>query len=88
MTKVTVLYRGDSEQVRQVTDFDHEYAKRTGRHLSIQDTNTKDGTALAELYGIMQFPAVLATADDGTMLQLWQGEVLPLINEVMYYQQN
>jgi aromatic ring-cleaving dioxygenase len=49
------------------------------------DLNTRDGYATASLYDIMQHPAVLALADDGQLLQLWVGENLPLINEVMYY---
>jgi hypothetical protein len=86
MSKVAVLYQSRSEQERQVTEFEREYTKRTGLRLSLYDLNTPSGANLAELYGITQYPAVLATADDGSLLQLWQGEVLPLINEVAYYQ--
>jgi hypothetical protein len=83
--KVSVLYRSNSEQERPVVEFEHEYSKRTGRHLSLYDLNTRDGVAMASLYDVMRYPAVLATSDDGSMLQLWQGDSLPLINEVMYY---
>jgi hypothetical protein len=83
--KVTILYKSNSEQERPVTEFDHEYTQRTGRHLSLYDLNTRDGAAMASLYDVVQYPAVLATTDEGMMLQMWQGDQLPLINEVMYY---
>ena len=86
MAKISILYRTQSEQERQVIEFEHEYAKRTGRHLSLYDLNTQEGSDLAKLYDVTQYPAVLAIANDGSLLQLWQGEMLPLINEVLYYQ--
>ena len=83
--KVTILYRGDSEQEHAVKEFENEYMHRTGRMLFTSDVNDKDGAALAELYDIVRFPAVLATTEDGSVLQLWQDGNLPLMNEVMYY---
>lgn len=83
--KVAVLYRSRSEQERKVLDFDRDYTRQTGRHLDLMDINTRDGWSLASLYDVTQYPAVLATADDGSLLQMWQGDNLPLMNEVMYY---
>lgn len=40
---------------------------------------------MARLYDIVRYPAVLATRDNGEMLALWQGEQLPLMNEVAAY---
>lgn len=85
--RVAVLYRSRSEQERSVIDFDRDYTHRTGRSLSLMDLNTRDGAAMASLYDIVQFPCVLALAEDGQVLQMWQGEHLPLMNEVMYYDQ-
>jgi hypothetical protein len=83
--KVAVLYRSQSEQERPVLDFEHDYQRQTGRQLSLYDLNTRDGWSLASLYDVVQYPAVLATSDDGRLLQMWQGDNLPLMNEVMYY---
>lgn len=83
--KVAVLYRSNSEHERSILDFEREFEHRTGRSFSKYDINTRDGSAMASLYDIMQYPAVLALADDGQMLQMWQGGSLPLINEVTYY---
>ena len=85
--KVAVLYRSKSEQERLVLEFQHDYQQRTGRILDLYDLDTKEGAALAELYDIVRYPAVIATANDGELLQMWQGEILPLMSDVMYYDQ-
>jgi hypothetical protein len=86
--KVVILYRSNSEHEQVVREFEHEYTHRTGRQLVLMDLNTKEGAELASLYDIVRYPAVLATTASGAMLQLWQDESLPLINEVMYYDQS
>lgn len=55
------------------------------RKLELVSVDTRDGSATATLYDVMKCPAVLALADDGSVLQEWQGESMPLINEVSYY---
>lgn len=40
---------------------------------------------MASLYDVTRYPAVLATREDGELLYLWQGEQLPLMNEVAAY---
>ncbi len=85
--RVAILYRSETEQDRKVLDFVREYQKRTGRLLMLLDVNTRDGAAVASLYDIMSFPAVLALTVEGQVIQIWQGEHLPLMNEVMYYDQ-
>lgn len=85
--RIVVLYRTNSEQERSVIEFEREYNRRTNRVLQLLDINTRDGAAMASLYDIMQFPCVLALANDGQILQMWQGEHMPLINEVTYYDQ-
>jgi hypothetical protein len=83
--KVIILYRGQSEHERGVLDFILEYEHRTGRRLATQDLNTREGSSTASLYDIVRYPAILAISDDGRLLQVWQGEPLPLMNEVMFY---
>ena len=80
-----ILYRSQSEQERTVLDFERDYSHQTGRDLKLIDLNTVEGADLAELYDIVRYPAVLATTDDGSLLQLWQGEILPLISDVTFY---
>ena len=83
--KVAVLYRSKSEQERKVLEFEHDYNRLTGRQLSLVDINTQEGWALATLYDVVQYPAVLAMSDDGKLVQMWQGDNLPLMNDVAFY---
>lgn len=47
-----------------------------------------EGSHLAQLYGVMEYPTIIATADDGTMQQIWTGtDKLPLMNDLAYYAQ-
>jgi hypothetical protein len=85
--RVAILYQSNSEHERKVLEFAHDFkATQQDRKIDLIDLNTRDGAALAQLYDVVQYPAILALADDGHMLQLWQGEQLPLMNEVAYYQ--
>jgi hypothetical protein len=84
--KVVVLYRPDSEFARPVEDFMREFEHVYPEHkLELVDVNSREGTAKAEVYGIMQFPTILALTDDGQLTKDWQGETLPLMSEVAYY---
>lgn len=65
-----------------MTEFGRVYP---GHKLELVDLNTRDGASKAEIYGIVQYPAVLALANDGQLLKEWQGEPLPLMSEVAYY---
>ncbi len=86
--KVVIFYRPESEHSRQVEDYARDYKRIHGGRLELVSVNTRDGAATATLYDVMRFPAVMATTDIGEMLQLWQGDNLPLMNEVAAYNQN
>jgi len=83
--KVVVLYRSKSEHGTPVEEYIREFERRTSRKLETVEIDTKEGWSLAELYGITRYPAIIATSDDGKLQNMWQGEPLPLINEVMGY---
>lgn len=84
--KLIVLYRPESEHGRSIDEFTREFQKRhEDTPLELQNIDTRDGTALASLYDIMQFPAILALRDDGSVLKIWEGNELPLMDEVASY---
>ena len=83
--KVYLFYRPNSEHERLVTVFAHDFARETGKSLDLINVDTIDGSEKAQLYGVMSFPAIVAASDEGIMQQIWQGEMLPTINEVSYY---
>ena len=84
--KVVVLYRPNSEHSRRVEEFAHDLTKTHGESkIELMSLDTRDGVSTASLYDIVQYPAILALANDGRLLKNWQGEALPLMNEVAYY---
>jgi hypothetical protein len=85
--KVLILYRPDSEHATPVEsfvrDFQHQHDAAT--KVELLSVNTRDGASTASLYDIWAFPTIMALADDGRVLNTWQGEPLPLMNEVAGY---
>jgi hypothetical protein len=86
--KVVILYRPRSEHGTAVEMFIHDYQREhNAEKLEVVDADSRDGIATASLYDIMQFPAILAISDDGSILKGWEGDTLPLMDEIAYYTQ-
>lgn len=82
--KLSILYRPNSEHARKVEEFTHD-VERQGRKIELISLDTRDGAAMASLYDVMQYPAIIALRDDGQLVKEWEGEQFPLLNEVMAY---
>lgn len=80
--KVIVFYRPNSEFARPVEEFVREFERRTSKTIEIVNVDTPEGIQLLQLYGVMDHPTFVATADDGKFLQAWTGKPLPVINEL------
>ena len=86
--KVLILYRPNSEHGRLIEEFIHEYQSRhRSDHLEVLSIDTREGSATATLYDIMQYPAILVVQTDGYVQKVWQGDSLPLMDEVASYAQ-
>lgn len=83
--RLVVLYRQNSEQARSTEEFMHEFTRRTTKNIEVIDPDTRDGTNLAAIHDIVMYPAILALTDDGRPLNTWQGDMLPLMDEVAAY---
>lgn len=84
--KILVLYRPNSEHGRLVEEFIHDFQSRhVGHRLEILNIDSRDGIATATLYDIMQYPAILVIQDDGYIQKVWEGDRLPLMDEVAAY---
>jgi hypothetical protein len=85
--RLLILYRPNSEHSTSVEEFAHDFRQRydVGKKLDLLSLNTRDGAAMASLYDIMGYPAILALADDGSVLNAWEGDTLPLMDEVAGY---
>jgi hypothetical protein len=86
--KVLILYRPNSEHATMVEtfvrDFEHQHDLGS-KGIELVSVDTRDGSATASLYDIWSFPAILALDMDGRVLNMWQGEQLPLMDEVAGY---
>ncbi len=85
LMKALILYRPNSEHERSVIEFEGNFMRQTGRSLDKLNIDSIEGSQKARLYDIVSYPAVIATTNDGRLLKVWQGERLPLINEVSFY---
>jgi hypothetical protein len=82
--KIVILYRPESEYARSVEEFIHELQSRYYEaRLEVQDVDGREGSAMASLYDVVRYPAVMIVKEDGYLQQCWQGEPLPLIDEVI-----
>lgn len=83
--KAMIFYRPNSEHERMVQDYVRDFARHTGKELPIVDVNTRDGAYQAELYDVLKFPSIVATDDEGKVLQIWDADLLPRFDEVSFY---
>lgn len=85
---MVVLYRPNSEHARTVEEFVDTLKRRSGTaddKIEMVSLDTRDGSATASLYDVVQYPAILALQNDGRLLKDWQGSTMPLVNEVSSY---
>jgi len=90
VVKLLVLYRPDSEHSRDVESFVRDFQRlyEVGKKVEVLSINTRDGSATASLYDVMSYPAILVLANDGSVINMWQGLPMPLMNEVAGYAYN
>lgn len=81
--KVLVLYRPNSEHGRIMDEFIHEFqARNQNSRLEVMNIDSREGSATASLYDIMSYPAILVLQTDGYLQKSWEGNDLPLVDEV------
>ena len=84
--KVVILYRPNSEHGRTVEEFIRDFqASRGAKQLEALNVDTREGSATASLYDVMQYPAVLVLQNDGYLQKSWEGQALPLMDELAAY---
>lgn len=83
--KAIALYHPNSDHSRSIEEFAHSMKMQSGQDIELVSLETIEGSSMAELYDITQYPAVIVRKDDGAMQKMWQGETLPLVNEVVSY---
>ena len=80
-----ILYHPNSEHSRIIEDFARDYERTKNKSVTLISLETREGAAMASLYDIVHYPAILATKDDHQLLKYWEGIPLPIMDEVSAY---
>lgn len=86
--KVLVLYRPESEHASAVESFLRDLERRhvlASEQLNILNLDSREGAEAAKLYDVVEYPAILAVDDFGSIIRSWQGEHLPLLDDIAGY---
>jgi hypothetical protein len=84
--KVLVLYRPNSEHGRLTEEFIHDYkARYQDAPLEVLSIDTREGSAMATLYDVLQYPAILILQTNGSVQKIWEGSSLPRFDDVASY---
>lgn len=83
--KAVILYHPRSEFARGVEEYARDFGKSRGQPIELVSLETVEGSDMAKLYDIVRYPALLIIKDDGQLEKNWEGETLPLMDEVAGY---
>jgi hypothetical protein len=83
--KTAILYHPASEFSRAVEEYVRDFERQKSLVIELISLETREGAELATLYDIVKYPAVLVRRDSGELLKHWEGDPLPLMNEVAGY---
>ena len=83
--RVVIVTRDNTEYSRAVQTFIDDFTRQTGKELEVLDPDTREGESFCRAYDIVKYPTIIAVGNGGQMLNIWNGEMLPTINEVSYY---
>lgn len=80
-----LLVFGQPESYAQRRDFQRQLDRlgTAGAHLEEVSTESRDGIARMEVYGVVTTPALVVVNDEGSVLALWQHE-MPSFDDVRH----
>ncbi len=71
--RTIILAREMTDYARPVAEFVEMFRRKyPDIAVVIVDLDTKEGAERARMYAITQYPAVIVSADDGRVIQIWQ----------------
>lgn len=83
--KATILYHPESESARPTEEYQRDFQRHHGQDIELVSLDTREGAELAALFGVVRYPALLVRKDNGDYVKHWEGEHLPLMDEVAGY---
>lgn len=82
--RLALIYRKNSEQERPIIEFKEMMRRRyPDKTIEEFDLDSRIGAAQANLYGVVNYPAIIVTSNDGHVQGVWEGQPMPLLDEVM-----
>lgn len=84
--KAVILYQPNTELESSVEEYVREFGRETGKSIALVDSDSTQGIDIAQLYDIMQFPAIVVFRDDGSFVDSWaERDKWPTVSELSYY---
>ena len=81
--RVVCVYRDNEDYTRSVTEWLENFRRQTGHGIETMDPDKNTNFCVA--YDIVEYPTILALGNNGEVINMWRGRILPLIDEVLYY---
>lgn len=83
----TILIRKDDQDyTRDVITWLRDFEHQAGAGLIEEiDPETTEGENLVETYDLLEYPAIMVLAEDGSVVQMWKGMPLPSPDMVSYF---
>ena len=83
--RLVILYHPKSDHIGLVESYVADYKRFKGTEIEKLSLETEAGADMAQLYDIVRYPALLVIGPDSSLLQVWQGTLLPLMDQLSYY---
>jgi hypothetical protein len=80
--KMVMLYHPVSGHARLVEGYARDFERIHHLKPELASLETPEGANIAKVYDVVQYPAIIVTQDDGAHMKQWEGEKLPLMDEV------
>ena len=84
--RTILICKDDQDYTRDVLTWMKDFEHQAGTGL-IEEINpeTTEGENLVTVYDLLEYPAIMVLADDGSVVQMWKGMPLPSPDEVSYF---
>lgn len=83
--RTVILYHPQSDHVGVVEEYSRDFIRFKGRALELISLETVEGAEMAKLYDVTRYPAILVIGPEGSLIQLWQNGLFPLMDELSAY---
>lgn len=83
--RVVCVWKENADYSREMADWLESFQRRTSKEIESIDPESANGSNFAGIYDVVEYPTLLALADDGRVLEAWRGMPLPRIDEVSYF---